>query len=174
MLMNPAPKGGAIQVNAVAVVTLINEVGLSQVPVEDPLPHVLFGQGKGKAATGSPTLMHPVFTIDFHVVLKSVFVVFRVLEHGPQAPIARLLCQPFSHDPLALVEFLDGNDALLAQQFDESIEKGRCLEVFGGVGVETAVGVEQAVDHFLAQVPGEGRGVTPIVRYFQANTLRHS
>ena len=46
-------------------------------------------------------------------LLKRVFVVFRILEHGIHVLFPEFLRQPLPHDPLPLVQFLDGDEAFV-------------------------------------------------------------
>jgi hypothetical protein len=63
-----------------------------------------------------------------------------------------LLFQTRSDFHLAFIQFLDSDDALFRQKFDEGIEKRIGFKDAVGVGIGAAVGKEQTTDEFVAEV----------------------
>ena len=58
--------------------------------------------------------MNVAFAVDLNTSLEGVFIVFRLLKHRTHALCAEFYSQPFTQDPFALVQFLDGDAPFLA------------------------------------------------------------
>lgn len=64
MIANGAVAGAAIDVLAVPFGVLSDQVGRSQIPLDDAFVDVLHGKGKGKATAGGFAEVNPVFTVN--------------------------------------------------------------------------------------------------------------
>jgi hypothetical protein len=142
ILVHGAAKSVSVKMDAVAVPALIDQIGLTQTPVDNPFPNILLGEGKGNATTGGFADLDAAVAVYFHFFLKPVLVVFGILEHDPIAAFAKLLSQPLSYLPLALVQLLDRNNPPFTQKLNKGVEERSCLQGFGGVGIQPTVGVE--------------------------------
>jgi hypothetical protein len=91
VLIDPAAHGFPIHVDAVTVVTLVNQIGLPKIPVNDPLPDVLPGEGEWHPAAGPAAKVEPARAIDAHLLAEGVLVILAVLEHYVHAPPLELL-----------------------------------------------------------------------------------
>jgi hypothetical protein len=103
----------AIKVRAVTVGALGDQIGLPEFPSNDPLVHVLLGEGKPKAATCSVTDVKPAFTVDLGFIRERILILVAFHEHDAEAFLLKLRSEPFAHGFLALVQFLNCDETLI-------------------------------------------------------------
>ena len=65
-----AATGITRHVITVAVRALFNQIGLAQIPMHDAFMNVLFGEGKGQAATGRLAEVDAILAVNFNRLLK--------------------------------------------------------------------------------------------------------
>src|SRR5262245_57363254 len=102
----------------VPILILGNDVWLTQIPVHGTFADVLLGESKGKTTTGRFTQVHTVFAVDLCLTRKGVFVVFGFLKENPNTLFTILLHQSLRDFPLALVQLINRQQTLLAEQLD--------------------------------------------------------
>lgn len=76
---NVASTRTPLQMRSIAVLLLLNDVRLAEIPMYHSLMNILFGQCERQPATGSLTKMETTFAVDFGLGLESIFVEFRFL-----------------------------------------------------------------------------------------------
>lgn len=75
MLANRARTGGMLEVLAIAIGALRNEIRRAQIPFDNAFVNVLHGQREGQLATGSFAEMHAILAVNFDVILlKSILI----------------------------------------------------------------------------------------------------
>lgn len=146
-----AAEGFPIHVDAVTVVALVNEIGLAEIPVNDPLPDVLAGQGKGDAAAGPATEAEAARASEAYLLAEGVLVILRVLEHDAHALPLEFLRQPLPYGLFPPVKLLDGDQSLLNQKLDKGVKEGSRLQRLGGVRAQATVGVKETRSYWLAE-----------------------
>lgn len=92
-----------------AVSIVGDQVGVTEVPVDDSLSDILLGQGKGETAAGRFTQANAAGTVYCHLFREGILVISSVLEHDAVTGLEELLYEPFPYDPFALIQFLNAN-----------------------------------------------------------------
>ena len=82
---------------AVTVLVVCDEIRLSQIPPDDPLVDVLFGQRKAQTATSRVTQRNAILAIDLRFTLERVLVFLRFLHHHAEPLLAELSGQSLSN-----------------------------------------------------------------------------
>src|SRR3989454_6110035 len=139
---------------AVIVLAPGDQVGLLEVPLHNPLLHVLLGKRERQSAAGSMAEVDPAGAIDLDRARVRVLVLLLVLQKDSETLLLELLGQSATGRLLGGFQLVERDEALLMQELDERGQKRQRLQGLAGVGVEPAVDVQDAPHNLPAEIVG--------------------
>jgi hypothetical protein len=127
--------------NTVTIVTVRGKIGHAKFPADDSLLHILSGEDERKFTAYCFAYIKPALAIDICFLVKSVFVIFRVLIHKSESAFNELLNKPFCNLFFSLIQFFYCGKPFLIEKFDECIKKRGRFHIFCCIGANTVVSI---------------------------------
>src|SRR5580700_6408945 len=97
MIADGATARSAIEMSAVTLFGLSDQIRRLEIPHHDPLGYVLSGKWEDHAATGSLAQVHTILAVDLYFELRRVLILIRFLQDGAHTLAQEAFFQPTSN-----------------------------------------------------------------------------
>jgi hypothetical protein len=144
VVVSSAAVGLPGQMSAITISIMSYQVGSAELPANDPLLHILPRKREGDLAADCLAYTQMCKAVDLSMVSEGVFVLLWFLVEKPYPAFFKLTHQALSHMPFPLVQLLNRDNPLFAQNLDQGIEERRSLEGISGDVGDAGMSIKEA------------------------------